>query len=538
MSRVIRQVPYVRRMSASSRNVIERHCDVAVIGGSAAGLAAALQIARQRRSVIVIDSGEPRNAPAAHMHGYLGHEGLAPAEFLGIAREEIRSYGGEVLAGRAVEVAQGDEGRFHVSLTGGHRVTARRVIAATGLVDELPDIDGVAEQWGRGVIHCPFCHGFEVRDQRIAHIVTHPMGLHAATLFSHLSARYTLVLDSVDPANAELAVLRASGVPILEAGAKRVVTGDDGLVSALELADGRHLDTDVVVIGAPFRARIEPFIPLGIQVAAHVSGLGTIVETDAMGETAIPGLYACGNMINPGQQVLHAAANGSMVGAMAASSLAAEDLRDQAQSSGNALDWDHRYSGEQLWSGNPNGSLVNEISGMAPGRALDIGAGEGGDAVWLAEQGWAVTANDISQRGLDRVAGEAQRRRLNLRCLAADANALDPFEQASYDLVCAHYASIPRTPDNRAIQNARAAVAPGGTLLVVGHDLEPMRTAIDVDAHSRAFDADAFVRIDDFAAVIAACEDWTIETHETRPRPSGASTHHVDDVVLRCRRNR
>ena len=199
-------------MSEHGPRTVERHCDVAVIGGSAAGLAAALQLGRQRRSVIVIDAGEPRNAPAAHMHSYLGHDGLPPAELAAIGREEVRSYGVEVVAGRAVDVTRTDDGRFRVELVGGHTVIARRVLAATGLVDELPDIDGLAEHWGGDVIHCPFCHGFEVRDRRIVQIVTHPMGLHPAGLFRQLSARFTLVLhDGVDADAPELDALRAPG---------------------------------------------------------------------------------------------------------------------------------------------------------------------------------------------------------------------------------------------------------------------------------------------------------------------------------------
>ena len=153
-------------MSEHTPRTVERHCDVAVIGGSAAGLAAALQLGRQRRSVIVVDAGEPRNAPAAHMYGYLSRDGLPPSELTAIGREEVRSYGGEVVAGRAGRVTRTDDGRFRVELVGGHSVVGRRVLAAIGLVDELPNIDGVAEHWGGDVIHCPFCHGFEVRDRR------------------------------------------------------------------------------------------------------------------------------------------------------------------------------------------------------------------------------------------------------------------------------------------------------------------------------------------------------------------------------------
>lgn len=201
-------------MSDHAPRTVERHCDVAVVGGSAAGLAAALQLGRQRRSVIVVDAGDPRNAPAAHMHGYLGRDGSPPSELTAAGREEVRSYGGEVLTGCATRVTRTDDDRFRVELAGGHTVVARRVLAATGLVDELPSIDGLAEHWGRDVIHCPFCHGFEVRDRRIVQIVTHPWALHATGLLRQLSARLTVVLH--DPAEldiTELDALRAASSP-------------------------------------------------------------------------------------------------------------------------------------------------------------------------------------------------------------------------------------------------------------------------------------------------------------------------------------
>jgi thioredoxin reductase/SAM-dependent methyltransferase len=531
--------PIVTGMSDHAPHTVERHCDVAVIGGSAAGLAAALQLGRQRRSVIVVDAGEPRNAPAAHMHSFLSREGSPPSELTTIGREEVRSYGGEVLAGRVSEVTRVDDQRFRVDLVGGNAIVARRVLAATGLVDELPDIDGLAQHWGTGVIHCPFCHGFEVRDRRIVQIVTHSMGLHTSALFRQLSARLTVVLHGrVDVDDAELDALRAGGVDIVAARVSRVVTGSDGGVAAVELADQRRIDADAVVVAPRFRARAEPFASLGVQTVAHATGLGDVLETDDAGATAIPGLYAAGNVADPSQQVLHAAANGSWVGAMISFDLAHEDLGAAARPSANEADWDHRYGGDRMWSGNPNGTLVDEVSGLAPGRALDVGAGEGGDALWLAEHGWRVTATDISQRALARGGAEADRRGLPVDCRLADANALDAFDAAAFDLVSAQYASIPRTPDGRAVLNLLRAVAPGGTLLVVSHDLEPLRAPANDLAHSRPFDPDAYVRVDDFVAALADSAAWDIELHETRPRPPGAASasHHVDDVVLRARR--
>jgi thioredoxin reductase/SAM-dependent methyltransferase len=526
-------------MSAHVPRTVERHCDVAVIGGSAAGLAAALQLGRQRRSVIVVDAGEPRNAPAAHMHGYLGREGEPPSALLAAGREEVRSYGGEVLDGRVVGVTRTDGDRFCVALVGGHSIVARRVLAATGLVDELPDIDGLAEHWGGDVIHCPFCHGYEVRDRHIVQLVTHPMALHTAPLFRQLSERLTLVVhDNRDVNRDELDALRVGGVDIIDAPVRRIVTGADGHVAAVELADDARIDTDVIVVSPRFRARAEPLEPLGLELTPHPSGLGDVVATDATGATSVPGLYAAGNVTDPNQQVSQAAANGSRVGAMISFSLADDDLRAAARPSANEADWDKRYGDVPMWSRNPNGTLVNEIRGVAPGRALDVGAGEGGDALWLAEQGWDVTASDISRRALERVDAEATRRGLRVECQRADANALDAFEAGAFDLVSAQYASIPRTPDGRGVRNLLNAVVPGGTLLVVSHDLEPMRAPIDTSAQSRAFDPDAYVRVEDVVAAIASSSAWDIEVHETRPRPPGAASasHHVDDVLLRAQR--
>lgn len=518
---------------------IERHCDVAIVGGSAAGLAAALQLTRQRRSVIVVDSGEPRNAPAAHMHGYLGRNGSPSSELAAAGRDEVRSYGGEVLSGRVSRVTRIEDDRVRVELVGGHAVIARRVLCATGLVDVLPEIDGLAEGWGRDVIQCPFCQGFESRDRRMVQIVTHPMGLPTAVLFRHLTSRLTVVLHGpVDVPDAELDALRTGGVDVRNGPVHRVTRDAGGHITDVELSDGERIETDVVVVGTSFRVRIEPFASIGLHSVAHPSGLGDVVETDATGETMVPGLFAAGNVTDPSQQIVQAAADGSQVGAMISSLLAHDDLRASVRPSANEADWDHRYSGEQIWSGNPNGTLVNEIGGMAPGRALDVGAGEGGDALWLAAQGWQVTASDVSQRALDRIDAEAKRRDLAVECHRADANTLRAFEIGAFDLVTAHYASIPRTPDGIGVRNILNSVALGGTLLIVGHDLDALHAQIDAQDHVMPFDPDAYVQIDDFAALISDSPEWDTEVSEKRRRPPGSTSasHHVEDVVLRARR--
>ncbi|MEZ0164241.1 FAD-dependent oxidoreductase [Kineococcus sp. LSe6-4] len=513
-----------------------RTCDVAVVGGSAAGLAAALQLVRQRRSVLVVDDGTPRNAPAAHMHGFLGHDGLPPGDLVARGREEVRGYGGEVLTGRVLGIGTGPDGGFDLALTGGNRLRARRVLVATGIVDELPDIPGLAQRWGRQVIHCPFCHGYEVRDRRVVQIVTSPAGLHPTPLVRHLTDRLTVVLHDgagVDPV--AVRALTESGVPVLEATVARVGDGDDGAL-VVELGDGRALPADAVLTGGRFAARTSMLEGLGVATALHPSGLGDVLVADPTGSTTVDGVFAAGNVTDPALQVLPAAAHGSFVGAQIAFSLAAEDVATGTRPSGVQAEWDDRYGGtDRVWSANPNGTLVAELTGTPPGRALDVGAGEGADALWLAENGWEVTASDVSDRALARIRAEATRRGTAVETLHRDVNDLAGLEGRTYDLVSLQYGSFHRTPDQRGLHTLLDAVATGGMLLVVGH--APHRAGEPVDPAERTvlWDPQAYVGIEEIAAAVAASGRWRVEVHETRPRPAGAvSSHHAEDVVFRA----
>lgn len=529
-------------MSHASHSTIERHCDVAIIGGSAAGLAAALQLGRLRRSVIVIDSGEPRNEPAEHLRSFLGYEGKAPGDLLAVGRDEVRSYGGEILTGHVETVTKGDDGKFVVHLSGGNSVVARRVIAATGLADHLPDIPGMREQWGRGVIHCPFCHGYEARDQDIVVLITSPMVLNAASLFTALTNKLTLVLHAeVSADEPGLDRLRAAGVSVIDAKMTSVNSDVSDAVTSFDLDNGQQLPAQTVVIGPTVSANVAPFVDLGLEASEHPCGLGTFIPVEMTGETPIPGLFAAGSLTNPGFQVMPSAAHGSQVGAYVSFTLVDEDIEQASKVSGNAADWDNRYSSqERVWSGNPNGSIVAEASAFTPGTALEIGAGEGADSIWLAERGWSVTTNDISQVSLDRAMAEANRRGLTLIPLRADINDADPIDGRTFDLVSLAYASFPKTPDSRGLTNVLNAVKVGGTVLLVGHDLTPMMDAAPGEA--RPFDHRAYVQPADVAEILATSDDWEVLVNELRPRPSGhihtGKHHHVDDVIVRARRLR
>ncbi|WP_410566190.1 FAD-dependent oxidoreductase [Amycolatopsis sp. cmx-4-61] len=177
--------------------------DAVVIGGGAAGLNGALMLARSRRSVVVIDSGSPRNAPAEAVHGLIVLDGTPPAEILRQGREQVRRYGGRVVCGEvtaaepAAPSADGDL-RFTTTLADGRSVTARRVLVATGLHDVLPEVPGLAGHWGHGVVHCPYCHGWEVRDEPIGILAAGPASIGQAFLFRQLTDDLTYFTQGID----------------------------------------------------------------------------------------------------------------------------------------------------------------------------------------------------------------------------------------------------------------------------------------------------------------------------------------------------
>lgn len=300
--------------------------DSVVIGGGAAGLAGAITLARSRRSVLVVDSGAPRNAPADGVHALLGHEGIAPAELLARGRAELAGYGGRLLEAQ-VSAVSGSEGDFTVALADGRSVRARRVLVTTGLLDELPDVPGVAEQWGHGVVHCPYCHGWEVRDRTIAVLGTSPNSVHQALLFSHLSDQVTLVVHVADVVNDEQrAQLAASGVEVLDARVAALESAD-GEITGLRLADGALRPCEVVVVATRMVARTGFLAPLGLLPVAHPSGMGEHLQVDPAGRTSVPGVWAAGNVADLSAQVGAAAAAGTMAGAQINADLVMERAR-------------------------------------------------------------------------------------------------------------------------------------------------------------------------------------------------------------------
>ncbi|MFD6289194.1 NAD(P)/FAD-dependent oxidoreductase [Streptomyces sp. NPDC060205] len=300
--------------------------EVVVVGGGAAGLSAALVLGRARRSVLVIDGGEPRNAPAAHMQGYLTRDGMSPAEFLAVGREEIARYGVELVRDLAVDVARDADGEFDVTLGGGRRVHGRRLVVATGLADELPTVPGVAERFGRDVLHCPYCHGWEVRDQAFGVLATTPMGVHQALMVSQWSKDVTLFLHTVaeeELADEDLRRLAAAGVSVVPGEVAGLDVVDDRL-TAVRLADGTSHERSVLFV-AP---RPVPRTGLLEQLGADLqeTPFGSYAAVDPTGLTSVPGVWAAGNAIGFGEQVVNAASGGYRAGATINGELLFADL--------------------------------------------------------------------------------------------------------------------------------------------------------------------------------------------------------------------
>jgi thioredoxin reductase len=307
--------------------------DVVVVGGGAAGLSGALTLARVRRSVLVVDAGEQRNLPASAMHGFLTRDGLAPSQVVALGRAEIESYGGEVLDARVTALA-GSEGSFAVTLEDGRVLGARRLLVTTGLVDELPAVPGVRELWGADVVHCPYCHGWEVRDQPIGVLASGPMAVHQTLLFRQLSDDVVLFLHTAPrPAADELAGVTARGVRVVE-GEVAALEIEDGRLTGVRLAGGEVVPRSVVAVGPRFVARAGLLAGLGLEAVEHPGGMGEHVEADPTGRTSVPGVWVAGNVTNLSAQVAGAAGAGQFAAAAINNDLCTEEARVAAEREG------------------------------------------------------------------------------------------------------------------------------------------------------------------------------------------------------------
>ncbi|MFI0481327.1 NAD(P)/FAD-dependent oxidoreductase [Actinomadura sp. 9N215] len=301
--------------------------DVVVVGGGAAGLNGALMLARARRSVVVVDAGAPRNAPAAGVHGLLARDGMSPAELLERGRDEVRRYGGHVVAGE-VAAAVGDSGGFTVTLAAGASVRARRLLVATGVVDELPAVPGLRDRWGRDVVHCPYCHGWEIRDQAIGVLAGGPLSVHQALLFRQWSDDVTLFTHTMPPpAGEEAGQLAARGVRVIGGEVASLVIAEDR-IAGVRLADGTVVAREALAVAPRMTVRAAFLDGLGLRPVEHPAGVGEHIASDATGRTDVPGVWVAGNATDLTAQVGAAAAAGAAAAGQINADLIAEETRE------------------------------------------------------------------------------------------------------------------------------------------------------------------------------------------------------------------
>lgn len=288
--------------------------DVIVVGGSYAGLSAALPLARARRRVLVVDGGQRRNRFAAHSHGFLTQDGVAPGDIVRQARDQLMAYATvEWLSDRAVGAERTAEG-FRVHFETGEAREASRIILATGVVDRLPEIPGLAERWGSRVFHCPYCHGYELERGRIGIVATSAMAMHLALLLPDWGETTLFLNGAFEPDAEQLAKLADRGVA-LEREALARLEGELELV----LGSGRRVRLDGLFVPT----RVEVADPLACLLGCSFSEgeFGRIIHTDAMKATSVPGVYACGDAARMGGSVPLAVGDGTLAGAAAHQSL-------------------------------------------------------------------------------------------------------------------------------------------------------------------------------------------------------------------------
>lgn len=313
-------------------SISDEHWDVIIIGGGAAGLSAALILARARRRVLILDAQQPRNRFAPHMHGVLSRDGYSPLDLVADGYREVRAVDGVIVDARVTAARAIAEG-FEVTTDAGALATGRHLVVATGIQDRLPDIPGLAEQWGRGVVACPYCDGYEAAGRAIGVLAGSVPGLHKAHMLRSYSDDITVftALAGVVP-DEERLVLEKRGMRVETRPVSHVIT-DAGRITGLGLEDGTTAPVDIVFAEPTMIALDEPLRQLG---AGQVeTPFGPWTEVDAFGRTSISGVWAVGNSANPGALVPIAAASGAMAaltinGELIAGEVAATTDRDTA----------------------------------------------------------------------------------------------------------------------------------------------------------------------------------------------------------------
>lgn len=300
-----------------SANRTDQMYDVIIIGGGFAGLAAATQLGRARRNVLVLDTGKPRNRFAAHAHGFLSRDGAAPSELLAAARRQLETYGTVEIRNAEAIAASGERDAFSIELASHQQLAARRLIIAHGVTDDTGGIPGMAECWGRTVLHCPYCHGYEVADRRLGLMLREGDIPHLARFFSEWTHDLTLFANGAPVDPVVRAALTDMKVKLVEEALVRFDHRDGVLQSVVTTAGSTPLDA--IFVHAPIQLASNIGIQLGCETKAGMAGDFLLV--DHLQQTSIAGVYAAGDAARPMHNISFAVADGAGAGVFAHQSL-------------------------------------------------------------------------------------------------------------------------------------------------------------------------------------------------------------------------
>lgn len=428
-----------------------------------------------------------------------------------------------------------------VTLTDGDVLHTRALVVASGLTDDLPDVPGLAEHWGTGVLHCPYCHGWEFRDRRLGVLTTSPMSLHQAELVRQWSddvTVFTAGAGELTPAQEHR--LRSRGIRLVASPVVEVLGEGDTVIGA-RTVEGEAIPLDAIYTGGTARPHDTFLADLGLSREETPSG--NVLAVDPMGKTSSDRIWAIGNVVNPHANVPMSIAAGAVAGGMVNMALVTAEF-DAASAIEHGPEvapaeyWEHRYrDAEGMWSGRVNVVVADIAADLPPGSALDLGCGEGADVLWLAERGWTATGIDISPTAIARAEDAARAAGISedrARFLAADL--ADLAEGERYDLVTASFLQSPvELPRDEILRAATARVAPGGHLLLTSHAAAPP-WATAHRGHEHRFPTPE----GEIAALDLGADAWDTVIAEMRTRavigPDGDAAALDDTVVLLRRR--
>lgn len=295
--------------------------DVIIIGGSFAGLAAALQLGRARRKVTVLDTGLPRNRFAGHSHGLLGHDHKSPLDILAEARQQLARYPTIKLVNARADNISGAIDNFSVLTADGESLGARRVILSYGIVDQMPDVPGFTESWGTSIVPCPYCDGFEVADRHWGLVWSSPQSHQSARLFHDWTDKLTVFADGRDIAPDIRADLANRNIVVVD-GRVIEITHHKGRIATVNLDSGRNVAVDILFASPRNKPSASLHEALGLATVDTPTGI--VVKVDERRQTSMPGIYAAGDLATPFlPSVTQASSQGAMAGIFAQQSMLA-----------------------------------------------------------------------------------------------------------------------------------------------------------------------------------------------------------------------